>query len=130
MLDLASSTRVVLGPRRRGALRLHPLVVVVDGHGQRPLGGVLPDDVGAQEVEDLLGLGQFAQADLGTFGELFLDDLVAQVDALIADVDAGSGDELLDLLLALAAERALEQIGGFTNTCHDLVPFDTPRPPG
>src|SRR5207247_1185701 len=48
---------------------------------------------------------------LGGLGQLLLDDLVAQVDALVADVDARSGDELLHLLLRLAAEGALEQIG-------------------
>ena len=106
-----------------GGLRLHPLVVVVDGDGQRLLGGVLPDDVAAEEVEDLVRLGQLAEAELGTFGELLLDDLVAEVDALVADVHAGPGDELLDLLLALSAERALQQIGGLTNACHESGPF-------
>ena len=46
------------------------------------------------------------------------DDLVAQLDALVADVDAGAGDQLLHLLLALAAERALEQVGALTDACH------------
>src|SRR3712207_4660140 len=53
--------------------------------------------------------------------ELFLDDLVAEVDALVADVDPGASDELLDLLLALAAERALEQVTALTDSCHLLT---------
>src|SRR5690606_15290822 len=40
--------------------------------------------------------------------ELLLDDLVAELNALVADVDPGAGDQLLDLLLGLAAEGALE----------------------
>ena len=45
---------------------------------------------------------------------LFLgDDLHAQVDALVADVDAWSGDELHDGLLAFAAEGTLQQVTPF-----------------
>src|SRR5206468_2816892 len=40
-------------------------------------------------------------------GELLVDDLLAERDALIADEDGSrTGDELSDLILALAAERA------------------------
>src|SRR5262249_38797988 len=36
------------------------------------------------------------------------DDVVAELDALVADVDGGPSDELTDLPLRLAAERAGE----------------------
>ena len=98
---------------------LDPLVVVVDRHGERLLRVLLADDVGVEELEDLLGLGQLVEADLGALAELLLDDLVAEVDALVADVDAGAGDELLDLLLALAAEGALQQVATVTDACHE-----------
>src|SRR5699024_9393522 len=55
--------------------------------------------------------------------QLLLDDLVAQLDALVADVHAGPGDELLDLLLALPAEGALQQVGAFLHTCHERPHF-------
>ena len=40
--------------------------------------------------------------------DLLGDDVVAQPDALVADVDRRAGDELLNLFLALSAERARE----------------------
>jgi hypothetical protein len=58
----------------------------------------------SRNAEDLLGLGQVLQRELGTLGQFLLDDLVAQLDALVADVDAGPGDQLFHLLLGLAAE--------------------------
>src|SRR5690606_5620643 len=97
--------------------------------GQRPLGRLLPDNVLLEEVEDLPGLGQLDHADLGGLGELLLDDLVAQLDALVTDVDARPGDELLDLLLALAAERALEKVGAVPDPCHG-APLPGGRPGG
>jgi hypothetical protein len=45
---------------------------------------------------------------LAGLGQLLFDDLVAEVDALVADVDPGARYELLDLLLRLPAEGALE----------------------
>jgi hypothetical protein len=89
---------------------LDPLVVVVDRDRQDLLRGLLSDHVLVEERVDLLRLGELLELELGGLGELLLDDLVAQVDALVADVHAGSGDELLDLLLRLAAERALQKI--------------------
>ena len=115
MLDLAMST--LSRPSCRRPRRLDPLVVVVDGHGERLLGDVLADHVVLQELEDLARLGQLVEAELGGLGELLLDDLVAQVDALVTDVDARAGDQLLDLLLALPAERALQQVAAVSHTC-------------
>ncbi len=67
---------------------------------------------------------------LGGLGQLLGDDVVAQVDALVADVDAGTGDQLLDLLLRLSAEAALDQIAAFSELRHvgSLVPLPPARP--
>src|SRR3712207_3377241 len=105
----------------RSIARLHPLVVVVDRDRQRTLGLVLADHVLLQEVVDLLGLRQLVELQVRGLRELFLDDLVAEVDALVADVDPGASDELLDLLLALPAERALEEVTALTDSCHLLT---------
>ena len=96
-----------------GLLQLHPahfhlgvntLVVVVHRHGQDLLGPLLLNHVLVHYGLDFHGLGN-GDAAGGLFLLIFfLDDLVAQLDALIADVYRRAGDELLDLILALAAE--------------------------
>jgi hypothetical protein len=98
-------------------VHLHALVVVVDGDRERPLGGVLADDVLLEDLVDLLRFGQVLQLDRRRSGELLVDDLVAEVDALVADVDAGAGDQLFDLALRLAAEAAEELLVGVCGTC-------------
>src|SRR6185312_6902265 len=57
---------------------------------------------------DLVRIGELGRRRLGArrLQHLLFDDLLAEVDALVADVDALSRDELADLLLALAAEAA------------------------
>ena len=118
MFDFCSSTS---GSRVRADL--HALVVVVDGDREDLLRLLLTDDVVVQELVDLTRLGQLVEAELGGLGELLLDDLVAEIDALVADVDAGAGDQLLDLLLRLAAERALQQIAAVTELRHGRLPL-------
>jgi hypothetical protein len=64
-------------------------------------------------------LGQLIkQADLAALGEFFLDDLVAQIYALVTDVNAGTSDQLLDLLLALPTERTFQQVAAFSDARH------------
>ena len=98
---------------------LDALVVVVHRDRQVALRRVLPDDVLVQELVDLRRLRQLVELDLAGLGQFLLDDLVAEIDALIADVHAGAGDEFLHLLLALPAEGALQQVAAVTDTCHD-----------
>jgi hypothetical protein len=82
--------------------------VVVDGDRQRPLGGLLADHVLVEHIANLDRLGQVLQLEDRRRRQLLVDDLVAEIDALVADVDAGAGDQLLDLALGLAAEAAEE----------------------
>jgi hypothetical protein len=83
---------------------LDALVVVVDGDRQRPLGALLAHDVLVQHGVDLLRLREALELERGGSGELLVDDLVTKVDALVADIDARPGDQLLDLALRLSAE--------------------------
>ena len=55
---------------------------------------------------------------------LLADDVHAQLDALVADENGRAGDELAHLVLALAAERAVERILGFAAA--DLAHLRTP----
>jgi hypothetical protein len=104
--------------------------VVVDRYGKGALRAVLADDVLVQDVVDLPRLGEVLELESWGCGELLIDDLVAEVDALVADVDAGAGDELLDLALRLAAEAAEELLVGFGGTCQRNTPSVSLRPAG
>ncbi len=84
--------------------------MVVDRHGKRALGALLADHVLVQYLQDLARLGQAAAGRLGLFLEFLADDVVAQLDAFIADEHAGARDQLADLVLALAAERAVQDL--------------------
>ena len=86
----------------------HAFVVVVHSHGEHLLGLVLAHHVLVEESIDLMRLGEFGERDLLRVRELLLDDLVAQLDALITDVHTRPCDQLSDLLLGLAAEAALQ----------------------
>jgi hypothetical protein len=96
--------------------------VVVDRYGEGALGAVLADDVLVQDAVDLARLGKVL--------ELEGRRSVAEVDALVADIDAGAGDELLDLALRLAAEAAEELLVGFGGTCQRITPSVSLRPAG
>ena len=108
------------------------LVVVVDRDGEDLLGLFLSHDLAIEVGLDLLGLGNFGQRwgwlagflggrfALGFLGlaartgtamalhQLLVEDLVAEIDALVADVDAWAGDQFAHLILRLPAERALQ----------------------
>ena len=108
MFDFCSSTS------SSADLGVDALVVVVDGDGEDLLGPLLADHVLVEDGLDLGRLGHRRQAvALRLVLDLLGDDVVAQPDALVADVDRRSGDELLDLLLALAAEGATTDSRGY-----------------
>ena len=71
---------------------------------------VLADHVVVEDLSDLLGRRD-ALARLRSRGLIFLpDDVNAEFHALVADEHCRAGDELANLVLALAAERAIERI--------------------
>src|SRR5690606_6999871 len=88
----------------------------------------LADHVLVEQGLDLGGLGKLGllllleQAVLG-------DDVEKDVDALVADEDGRPGDQLLDLALALVAERAPEGVvAGLFLRHHSSVGVPRPRP--
>src|SRR5205823_4922812 len=100
---------------------LYPLVVVVDGDGERAFRLLLSDHVVVQDRVDLLGAREVVEVELRGSGELLVDDLVAEIDALVADVDARPGDQLLDLPLALSAEAAEQLLVAIRRAGHALL---------
>ena len=89
--------------------RVDALVVVVDGDREDLLRAVLADHVVVEDRLDLRRLRDRGRAGVRlVLLDLFGDDVVAEPDALVADVDGGAGDELLHLLLRFAAEGAVQ----------------------
>src|SRR4030095_2249820 len=100
---------------------LDALVVVVHGHGEDLLRAILPDHILVEHGLDLRGLGEGADLPALLLLPLLRDDVVAELDALVADVDGGAGDELADVVLALAAERALQRSAALALAGHALT---------
>jgi hypothetical protein len=105
-----------------GARDLDPLVVVVDGDGQRAFRLFLSDHVLVEDRVDLFRLRQALDVERRGGGELLVDDLVAEIDAFVADVDARASDELFDLALRLPAEAAEELFVGVRGARHFPLP--------
>ena len=102
------------------------LVVVVHRNREHALSVVLAYDVGVEDGADFSG-ARHAVARLHE-GVLVLlaDDVHAQLDALVADEHGRAGDELADLVLALAAKGAVE---GVFFLCHQVSRNVLLRPP-
>src|SRR5262249_4383979 len=86
------------------------LVMVVDGDGQDALGTVLADHVLVEFLLDGARRGDVGERRPGAVAAalLLVDDGLAQLDALAADVDvAGPFHEGADLAIVLAAEGAV-----------------------
>ena len=112
-------------------LGVDALVVVVNGDGQDLLGALLPDHVVVKNVLDLRRLGHRSQAEvLRLLLDLLGDDVVAEADALVADVNGGTGDQLLDLALAFSTKRTGEILVLVTLAIgrHSTNVARTPRP--
>jgi hypothetical protein len=87
---------------------VYTLVMVVNGNRKALLGAVLTYDVLIEDVVDLFRLRNVAKPEIlvDVLVKLFLDDLVAELYSLVAELDAGARDKLTHLLLRLAAEAA------------------------
>src|SRR6201982_2218971 len=95
----------------------------MDRDREHLLGMVLTDNIVVENFANLLGRRN-AVTRLHQRGLVFLaDDVHAQFDAFVADENGRTGDELAHLMLALAAERAIERFLGFAVA--DLVHLRT-----
>src|SRR5262249_5675445 len=100
---------IVLRARARGA-GLQSLVVIVDGDREHLLGALLADHVLVQNLLDLVGLGQLVARTLRSVLELLANDVVTQLDTLVANKHRGASDELANFVLTLSAERAVQKL--------------------
>jgi hypothetical protein len=91
---------------RRG--RVDSLVMIVDGDGEGSLGPFLTDDVLVQDRLDLIGRRDLGDGIRDVPLLVLRQDLVAQRNAFVADIDRRAGNELPDRILRLSAERAAE----------------------
>src|ERR1700747_2538022 len=96
----------------------------MDGDREDLLGVVLADDVVVENLADLLRgrntVARFRQRRL----VVLADDVHAQLDALGANENARPSNQFAHLLLALAAERAVERV--LQIAAADLVHFISP----
>ncbi len=89
--------------------RVDALVVVVHSHGEDLLGSLLADHVLVENGLDLTWFRDGGRAGIRlVLLDLFRNDVVAQTDALVANVDRRAGDELLDFLLRFSAKGAAQ----------------------
>ena len=90
------------------AAEVEPLVVAVDGDREHPLGVLLADHVLIEVADDLSGRRNGSEELLARAAPplLLIQDRLAEVDALAADVDvARSLDQRAHVAVALATER-------------------------
>ena len=100
-----------LVPAARLLLDLDALVVVVDRDRQLLLGLLLPDHVLVEELLDLLGNRQRRSGSAPRLEPVVVrDDVVADLDALIADEDRRARNQLADVVLILVAEGAAKDL--------------------
>ena len=90
----------------RRTLLAQTLVVVVDGDRQHFLGLILANHVFIEDRADFLRFRQALDLRLGV--NFLADDVVAQIDAFVADVHRRARNQLADFVLALPAERAIQ----------------------
>jgi hypothetical protein len=86
------------------------LVVIVDGDGQLLLADFLADDVLVQEIFNLAWLGKAFTNSTGFLSDVVRDDLVTNINALVANKNRGAGDQFLDIVLTLIAETAAQYV--------------------
>src|SRR5699024_231529 len=111
------------GSRGLSFLSFNALVVVICRYGQDTLGRVLSNDIFIQKSRDFrrsrkLLLFTFSGGSLGCT-KFFFNDFIAELNALITNVHTATGEQLLNLLLALATEGTLKQVSAFLHTCHE-----------
>jgi hypothetical protein len=96
--------------------------VVVHGNSQTLLGLFLADDVFVEKLLDFWRRRQRRPRALGFELVVVGDDVVTHLDALVADEDGRTRDQLADVVLVLVAERAPQDFGLAVLLHHAFIP--------
>jgi len=97
----------------------HALVVIVNRHGERALGALLPDDITAQGIKDLARRGDILPAQRVLLLALCarVQNLLAQINTAVADMDAiWPGDQSAARPFGLPAERTPGTLHGLAHS--------------
>ena len=84
--------------------------MVVHSNRQHFLGTILTNDILIQHLLYFMGLGQLVAGSFSLFFELLADDVIAELYAFIAHKHGWPGNEFAHFVLALATERAVQQL--------------------
>ena len=107
----------------RRLLDLDPLVVIVDGDRELLLGRLLANHVLVEELLDFLRRGQRrARAGAALEAVVVRDDVVADLDTLVADEYGRARNQLPDVVLIFIAERAAQDFRIAVLLHHGVVP--------
>jgi hypothetical protein len=79
---------------------------------------ILANDVLVEEIPDLLRFWNGGPGRCGLVLLVVIDYLVTDIDALVANVNAGAGDQFTNVILRLAAKRAAEEFFGSAELSH------------
>ena len=91
--------------------------MIVNRNSQHPLGLILTYNITIKNLLDLGGLEDILlEVNDTVLLPLLLHDVVAEVNALVADVHRGPRDDFLDFILGLAAKGAAQ--GGVLGLAH------------
>ena len=98
--------------------------MVVHCHRQRLFRDVLANDILIKRAPDFRRLGHtdIRRLTPSVLVQFFIENTFANVDAAIADINAGAGDQFAYLCVALATEGAHGEVG---SAGHNYLEFET-----
>ena len=96
--------------------------MVVYSHRQAFFRLILTDNVIVEDGPDFTGPRHVTVVDLHIFAKFFFDDLIAQLNAFVANVYSRTCDELFYLFLSFSAKRAFELALFIAKLKHYLSP--------
>ena len=93
---------------------LDALVMIMDGDRERLLGVFLADTKKLQLPLDFGGFGNFEFDRIAPVlgAQFFIEDILADDNAVVADIHPGTLNKLSDFCVRFAAETAKGQLGG------------------